>query len=419
MIILPNNNRKLEGNDLKTQIQCDVVDNLAKYQWLVLEALTGFGKTNTGLVAIDRIRKKNPEPIYIVVPTTKLKNDWLTHTSQYENIEVIVINTLTIVRNDEKKIVKKGILVIFDECHRVLNEESEYFSNALDLIDCKYKLLLSATLEKKHKEFLLTKGIEHYFKISLYWANKNNLVPNHYLVNVPVTLTRDEKISYVNANSEISKYARIFAPLKIYHPYSNTWGRTVKEIAKELDFTDGQVFGCIGKWTQAIAKRKDILYNAQNKYVELENLLAKIGDEKVLIFCKLTKSLDRIVEINDKAIGYHGKLTAKNKLKTLEAFDTGYKPYLVSIEMLKEGFNIKDCSYAINFSYTSKSLDSTQKLGRILRLDENNPDKKAIFFNLVVKSFILGEEFYDSQEEKWLKKSQENQIVYNIEDIQI
>ena len=441
MIIEATNERQLKGNDLKTQLQWTYADKVFKHGSCVLEAITGFGKTRAGITVIDRIRQQSDDPIIIVVPTLKLKDDWLLQTKQYSNVFVYVINTFTMTEDYEKKgIITKCICVIFDEVHHCLNDESQYFSTALDKVEARFKVLLSATLEQKHKDFLKSKGIDTYFKVSHYWAYKNGLVPENYSVNVPVSLTKEEKIQYVNIEKTIQKYQKIFFPVGIFHPYTNTWSKTVKEVAKELGWINsnnisdrssgwtvqseakavGSVFGSAKAWSNAINNRKLLLYNAENKKIVLNELLNKIGEtERVLIFTKSVESLEYIVSDDKLAVGYHGKMSKKEKEQALLAFHTGFRPRLVSIEMLKEGFNIEGCSYAVNYSYTSKELDNTQKIGRILRLDPNNPDKVAVFFTLYVKDFILGEDYYDSQEKKWLEKSQKGKLVYEIDKIKL
>ena len=63
-----------------------------------IEAATGFGKTNIGLMTIKALLKKYPQfRILVVVPTTALKNQWQNKIDLEGfsfNAEVQVVNTV-------------------------------------------------------------------------------------------------------------------------------------------------------------------------------------------------------------------------------------------------------------------------------------------------------------------------------------
>ena len=63
-----------------------------------IEAATGFGKTNMGLMSIRALLKKYPQfRILVVVPTTTLKNQWQEQIDEWGfqfNVDIEVINTI-------------------------------------------------------------------------------------------------------------------------------------------------------------------------------------------------------------------------------------------------------------------------------------------------------------------------------------
>ena len=74
----------------------------------------------------------------------------------------------------------------------------------------------------------------------------------------------------------------------------------------------------------------------------------------------------------------------------------GTKPVLCSTKALNQGFDIPDAGIGVVCGLTSKSLSMIQRVGRLIRFQE---DKIGQIYILYVK---------DSQEEKWLKNSVNN-----------
>lgn len=170
------------------------------------------------------------------------------------------------------------------------------------------------------------------------------------------------------------------------------------------------------KWNKALTERKQIIQNAQSKYEATIKVL-EVLNERVLVFCKTIDFADKLVKDNPRSIAYHSKLSIRKdkdgkteKDKVLESFYNNQKPFLVSIDSLKEGFDIKSCQIALRVAFTSNDLDLVQQLGRVIRFDEENPNKAPIMANFVIASFTLGGQLIESQEEVWLQNSLKNQI---------
>ena len=95
---------------------------------------TGVGKSYTSNIAMQAIIKKYPNiRILIVVPTTALKDQWLTHIYEWNltfNAEVQVINTVI-------KHKWTCDMLIIDEIHRSAADQLKEVFNCV-----KYKLIL-------------------------------------------------------------------------------------------------------------------------------------------------------------------------------------------------------------------------------------------------------------------------------------
>jgi superfamily II DNA or RNA helicase len=68
---------------------------------------------------------------------------------------------------------------------------------------------------------------------------------------------------------------------------------------------------------------------------------------------------------------------------------------LCSTKALNQGLDIPNAQIGLICGLTSKALTMIQRVGRLVRIDPDNPDKVGSVVILYVK---------DSQEEKWLKK---------------
>lgn len=406
----------LQGNNLKDYIQTYIASNNNPY--ILAECYTGFGKTRIGVNRIKFLATFNPYLVVnIVVPKEHLADSWKEACStiyqQYPlvRIQIFIINSYTMNNNNNN-----CDLLIIDEVHRALNDASEYFSNAIGMSKFKSALFLTATLKPSYQEYLikelkkLDKELVKY-TVSLYWGWKAGLVNDTKIYNVPISLSLSEKGEYIRANDEIRKYQSYFAQFSVYSPYEliRPHKRNERErIARALNQKEGQVMGSLMKWQKAINTRKSVVHNCANKYnVTLE--LLNIIKEKTLVFCGSIDFSNLIESVDNYAIAYHSKLSAKEKKSVLEQFHSNRKPHLISIKALNEGFDVPDCQRAIRTTYNSNEVDFIQQLGRVIRFDENNPDKQPMMINLYVEDFMIGNTLVESQEKKWLYSSLNNQ----------
>lgn len=414
----------LTGLDLRNYVQNDFVNKPENNK--IAEFYTGFGKTITGIKEIKKLATIKPNlRVHIVVPKDHLFKSWrkelvkLYTNYPFVSTELYIINSYTM----NNKAPHCDLLII-DEVHRALNDDSEYFSTAIEQSSFDYSLFLTATLKEEYEKFLVKelakkgKTVVKY-QVSLYWGFKNGLVPPTKIYNIPLELTLREKSAYIQAQDTHKKYSSYFAPAKVYSPYDYIGKQHEskrKWLAKELDLQEGAVFGMLLKWNKALNERKQIIQNAQSKYEAVRKVLNVI-DEKVLVFCKTIDFADNLVKDEPRSIAYHSKLPIRKdkngkseKDRVLDAFYSNQKPFLISIDSLKEGFDIKSCQIALRVAFTSNDLDLVQQLGRIIRFDEENPNKAPIMANFVIASFTLGGQLIESQEEVWLKNSLKNQI---------
>ena len=95
-------------------------------------------------------------------------------------------------------------------------------------------------------------------------------------------------------------------------------------------------------------------------------------------------------------MSYHSGKTKKQRELILSAFKNDIIKVLCSTKALNQGLDIPDANMGIMCGITSKSLPMIQRVGRLVRFQENKTGEIIILY------------IRDSQEEKWLKNSTKN-----------
>jgi superfamily II DNA or RNA helicase len=408
-----------KGNYLKDAIQVRSIDTwLRDFKGIgCILAYTVFGKTEIARKTILRFRKRSQSKITIIVPTSKLYKDWkeLMVKEGIDNYEIYIINTYTI---NLAGSINETELLIVDEVHHCLGEDSTYFKGLLDKTKYNYFLGLSATLNKEHINFLKDKNINVAYEISLTNGVRLDLLPKSITYNLGMELSPQLKEEYFNLTSNFENafapfisigkdnaflYAMTcatnvepyrFVPLSKELAKSNMLeltdeGKTymkgkdlVKIIARETDYSERDIYKFASIWRNTMSERETLLQNTDIKKQTLIDIM-KSNSKKTIIFCPNTKFADDIYnQFKGVSVSYHSKVSDKKRRDLLKAYEDDYFQYLLCVKALDEGFNVKNIEIGINAGFTSKELQFIQRMGRILRVDEKNPDKVAKMINL-------------------------------------
>lgn len=159
-------------------------------------------------------------------------------------------------------------------------------------------------------------------------------------------------------------------------------------------------------WNKALQFRKQFIANHPKKLEIAKLILDKRKDSKAITF---NSSVKQCESYGFGYIVHSGKTKKKNQMSIEEFSNLGPGNVLHSVKALEAGLDVKGLNLAINVGFNSSKLSNTQKLGRIVRLEEN---KHAEFFTLVLKGTV---------EEKWFQKSHESKsfIEINEEELQL
>jgi superfamily II DNA or RNA helicase len=411
-------------NQKKDYIQ-DLVINRAlsnKHTNMAFMFYTGFGKSRTATKIKDRFLIKFPNSkINMVSPSSLLQKKWALE----KGINSYVINSFTMKFSEEKR---NCDMLFVDELHHCLNRDSLYFSNLLKS-NAKYKIGLSASLSKKHLEYLKNNNFTYVFDLPITVGTYLGLVPNYSIFNIPCSFSMIDKLSYIKQQEIIDKYLDLFSPLireevgqehtldkilslvllpkGVFGKYgsmtltSSQWVTHFYNLLIEnkvnIKEKDSIIF-CAKSLKIAMINREKVIINCTNKNIVVSNILTKYNKSKSIVF---TKSIDvsyllesKLNRIGVKSKVYNSDITPKVKKLTMEEFEAGSIDSLVCINELKEGLDIAGIDLIIRHSFNGTQVDAQQILGRAVRYDESNPNKYAIVVNIYIKDFTYNNKLY-------------------------
>lgn len=265
-------------------------------------------------------------------------------------------------------------LFVFDEVHGAgSNTFVENLSGRLS--PYRYRLGLSATPEREYDEvgndFLLNEIGEVIFEFTLQDAIQKGILCEFDYIPLPYVLTEEEKL----------KKHKIIAAFNAK--------KESGEFVNEKDM-----------FTQLALVNK----TAINKLEEFEILISQRPEllKKCIIFVQTMEYGAKLQEIlvrhSDK---YHTYYADDEKIN-LESFVDGKIECLLTCKKVSEGIDISSVTNIILFSSDRSRLVTTQRIGRALRLDKNNPEKKATVVDFVIEDSEENDNNADAARAEWL-----------------
>lgn len=269
---------------------------------------------------------------------------------------------------------RNDTLFVFDEVHGAgSNTFVENLSGRLS--PYRYRLGLSATPEREYDEagndFLLNEIGEVIFEFTLQDAIQKGILCEFNYIPLPYVLSDEEKL----------KKRKIIAAFN-----------AKKESGEPVDEKD--------MFTQLALVNK----TAVNKLEEFESLISQRPEllQKCIIFVQTmeygAKLQEILVRYSDK---YHTYYADDEKIN-LENFAAGKIDCLLTCKKVSEGIDISSVTNIILFSSDRSRLVTTQRIGRALRLDKNNPEKKATVVDFVIEDSEENDNNADADRVEWL-----------------
>lgn len=374
------------------------VNNLAlseidKTKYLILELITGYGKTKVAIDLINHIcdrvfrNDESSTTILILVAKTVHKQTWKDEIEKWGGInsDYITIECYESFKNYENSYFD---IVVADEMQHL----SEARLKVLESIHINEAFIgLSATIKRDMRDYFIHNHKAEVIKCDLKEAVEDEVLPEPMVYLLPLTL---DTTSYTY---KVKKFGRdIITTQKGYYD----------SISSLIEWYKSKYFNSRNKriknlWLSTAGKR--LKWCAEQKEALVLSLLDKFRNYKTLTFCSGIEQSERLGKYN---------ITSKNKasVKNLEMFNSNKIKHITACNILNEGVNLTNCRIGIFCNLNSSEIVVKQRVGRILR------HKSPI---------IIIPYFKDTREEELVEKMIEEynpeliHVVENVNDIKI
>jgi superfamily II DNA or RNA helicase len=349
--------------NIRNQRQKELADvwiNSGKYG--IIYAAPRFGKIYTTINILEQLK---PKTLLIAYPDNKIKASWQADFEKRGYISGFI--TYTTHLSLKKYTEEQFDIVIIDEIHLLseaqIEAAGELISNGNPVV-----LGLTGTLssftEKTLYENLQLPVVAKY---SIEQAVNEGVVTDYEITIVKVPLD-DKRINDYKGKKKTEKK----------HFDSYKW---------VIDSLERQ-----GKNTMFLRlARMRIIQNSIAKMEKTRDLLKKHKDERVLVFCGVTKIAD--------ALGipsYHSKTSEAD---VFNSFVSGEgNPHLAVVKIGNTGVTYKALNRVIINYFDSNGENLAQRVNRCMAMEYNNPDKKAHIYIVCSTEDV---------EAKWLSKALE------------
>ena len=372
----------------------------------ILAMATGTGKTVTAIKIMNRLF--NEERIRRVVITmygndlldqwaTQMRKEFQTKQINYHyraqkmmnNFIMHPDNSLLLISRDSGNLTRllnlldkapgsytNDTLFIFDEVHGA--GSSTLVDNLSGRISpYQFRLGLSATPEREYDDegnnFLLNEIGPVIFEFTLQDAIKKGILCEFNYIPLPYNLSEEEK----------QKKKRIIGAYNAKKEAGEPCDE--KELYTRLSFINKTAVDKILQFDSFIASRKGLL-------------------EKCIIFVQSMEYglllQDALSKYTDRYHTYY----ADDEKTNLENFAAGKISCLLTCKKVSEGIDISTVTNIFLFASDRSRLVTTQRIGRALRLDKNNPDKVANVIDFVLEDKSEGDTNADTERKEWLSE---------------
>jgi superfamily II DNA or RNA helicase len=243
-------------------------------------------------------------------------------------------------------IIKNFEMIIFDEEQFLSDEYGQKILNYLQSNPVKYMLGMTGTLEN----------------------NMGNALTKEML-----------PVAYERTIREVRE-SRILADAKIYPVYISLSPYEMHEYNRLTSCYENLMRNQQHRFAFMTRKKRDILLSCAERKIPEMIRIVKQSDEPTLLFAESVDS----IHIMKRALEAEGipsevitaKIGRKARQKIIDGFGKTYMN-LLSVGTLQVGFNVPHASREIIFGSGTTQIQIEQRMGRVLRIDPENPEKIA------------------------------------------
>jgi superfamily II DNA or RNA helicase len=342
---------------------------------------TGAGKTFVAQLVLQRIGRS----ALVVVPTLDLMQQWYGVLATAFDVEVGLVGggyyeprPLTVTTYDSAYLHMERLgdrfgLAVFDECHHLPGAS---YALAAEQMIAPFRLGLTATPEREdggHRRYADLVGPVVYRRDIRELAG--DYLADYEVQTLRVSLGEEERRRYAE---ERAVFRDFVAGRGIRLGGAAGWTRFLQATSRSEEGRRALL---------AYRVQKTIAQASEAKLRLLERLLARHRSGQVLIFTSDNETVYRISRrFVIPAITHQTPI--KERHATLERFNAGDYPFLVTSKVLNEGVDVPAANVGIVLSGSGSVREHVQRLGRILRRREG---KSAVLYEVVAED--TAEEF--------------------------
>jgi superfamily II DNA or RNA helicase len=360
----------------------------------VLELPTGSGKTVIGIAAIEALGT----PTLVVVPTIDLLNQWrreletefdvresrdsrarrASKTSDgvpvgqlgggEQRVEDLTVSTYDSAYLRADELGDRFGLVVFDEVHHL---GGEGYRDIARLLAAPARMGLTATFERPDGAHEV---VEELVGPLVHRVAVDDLAGEHLaaydIKRIEVGLTPEERDVY-------ERHQETFTDYLVQSGIRMQSGSDYQELVKRSG-NDPQAREAL----LAKQRAREVMMNAERKVAELEAILDRHREDRIIVFTAYTDLVYRLSErFLIPAITH--ETGAEERRQILERFRRGDYSRVVTANVLDEGVDVPDANVAVVLSGSGSEREFTQRLGRILRPKDDGG--RAVLYEVVAE----------------------------------
>lgn len=322
------------------------LEEIDKCKCLILELITGYGKTRISIDLANHIcsRTNRPISVLILVAKTVHKQTWKDEIQKWGGLKA---DSITIECYESLKKYKNTIfdIIICDEMQHL----SENRLAILKSIKVNEAIIgLSATIKKDLRDIFRYSFNAHFIKCGLKEAVEDEVLSEPIVYLLPLELDTETVSHTINrfgksiTTTQRGYYATMSSLIKWYkNKYFNSRGERIKNL-----------------WLSTAGKR--LKWLSEQKEDIILALLDKLKYQRTLTFCSSIDQAERLGKFN---------ITSKNKKSTeyLNMFNGCKIKHITACAILNEGVNLTNCRIGIFCNLNSSEIITKQRVGRLLR----------------------------------------------------
>ncbi len=343
---------------------------------------TGAGKT---FVAIHAISQVNASTV-VIVPTISLVHQWyarLVNAFQteigvyYSGEKSILPITVTTYNSAGDLISEYGNtfqMILCDEIHHL---PAKSWGETALMAPAPFRLGLTATYPEEQEQTNGRWRVDELLGPIVYAQRIESLVgkqlAEYRTQRIRVDLAEEERRRY---DADRAIYIGFVRSRQLWQSHGARWLRELMRLSAFDPYARQAV----------LARRRmlNIIWSCEGKFAALDALLREHDGERILVFTESNAVAYTIARQWLIPVISHETGVAERK-RILDAFQTGEYRVIVTSKVLNEGIDVPEAKVAIVLGGGSSKREYIQRLGRILRKQEQ---REAVLYEVLVRKTI-------------------------------